>query len=164
MSAQFHGAFPSMIGGGIVSWGDKSCEASYANSILGMARSILLLSACKSWLQWDIDLCTAKTKHGNTIQASAKTAVPITLRMPMIPRSAIILMNASIDVLSTDVLLAPRLSGLHRPRTALHALQGFAKKVSIYKNDTTRYSHMQVGSLHILTNEIVPLTRSLLLG
>ena len=54
MSAQFHGAFPSMIGGGIVSWGDKSCEASYANSILGMARSILLLSACKSWLQWDI--------------------------------------------------------------------------------------------------------------
>src|SRR6266581_785388 len=52
--------------------------------------------------------------------------------------------------------LAPRLSGLHRPRTTLHALQGFAKKVSIYENDTTRNSHMQVGSLHVLTNEIVP--------
>ena len=153
-----------MIGGCIVSWGDKSCEASHSNSILCMTRSIFLLSARNSWLQWYIDLCTAKTKHGNTSQDIAKTAAPITLIMPMIPRAEIILMRSSSDVFCTDVLLAPRLSGLHRPRTALHALQGFAKKVSIYENDTTRHSHMQVGSFHILTNEIVPLTRSLLLG
>src|SRR6266481_315137 len=125
-----------------------------------MTRSIFLLSACNSCRQWEVDRCTAQTKQGNTSQDSAKTAVPITLSMPMIPRSAIILMNASIDVLSTDVLLAPRLSGLHRPRTTLHTLQGFTKKVSIYENDTTRNSHMQVCSFRILTNEIVPLTRS----
>jgi len=153
-----------MIGGCIVSLGDKSCDALHSNNSRAMTRSILLLSARNSWLQWYVDLCTAKTKHGNTIQDIAKTAVPITLIMPMIPCAEIILMNASIDVLSTDVLLAPRLSGLHRPRTALHALQGFAKKVSIYENDTTSNSHMQVGSFHRLTNEIVPLARSLLLG
>src|SRR6266446_1628246 len=97
-----------------------------------MTRSILLLSARNSWLQWDIDLCTAQTKHGNTIQDIAKTAAPITLRMPMIPRSEIILMNASIDVFCTDVLLSPRLSGLQRPRAAFDSIQGFAKKIPIF--------------------------------
>src|SRR5882724_7638006 len=122
-----------------------------------MTRSIFLLSACNSCRQWEVDRCTAQTTQGNTIQDSAKTAAPITLSMPRIPCAESILMNSSSDVLSTDVLLAPRLSGLHRPRTALHALQGFAKKVSIYENDTTRYSHMQVSSFLVLTNEIVPL-------
>jgi hypothetical protein len=72
--------------------------------------------------------------------------------MPMIPRAEIILMRSSIDVLCTDVLLVPRLSGLHRPLTVLNAIQVFAKKVSIYENDTTSHSHMQVGSFHRLIN------------
>jgi len=152
MSAQFHRAFPSMIGGCIVSWGDKSCEASHSNSILCMTRSILLWSACNSCRQWEVDRCTAETTNGNTSQDSAKTAGPITLRMPMIPRAEIILMRSSIDVFCTDVLLAPRLSGLHIPLAALHAIRVFAKKISIYENDTAKHSHMQSGSFHIWTN------------
>jgi len=144
--------FPSVVVGLIVSWGDNSFDSLDSKKMLLIIRSILLLSARNSWLQWYIDLCTAKTKHGNTSQDSAKTAAPITLRMPMIPRSAIIRMRSSSNVFCTDGLLSPRLSGLHIPRTALHALQVFAKKVSIYENDTTRHSHMQVGSFHLLTN------------